>query len=37
MEQITKDCDRDYFLSAQEAKEYRIVDNIIDKRIPVKK
>jgi ATP-dependent Clp protease protease subunit len=32
MEQITKDCDRDYFLSAQEAKEYKLIDNIIDKR-----
>jgi ATP-dependent Clp protease, protease subunit len=37
IEQITKDCDRDYFLSAQEAKDYKIVDNIIDKRIPIKK
>ncbi len=37
IEQITKDCDRDYFLSAQEAKDYHIVDNIIDKRIPIKK
>ncbi len=32
MEQITKDCDRDYFLSAQEAKDYRLIDNIIEKR-----
>ena len=37
IEQITKDCDRDYFLSAYEAKEYKIVDNIIDKRIPLEK
>jgi ATP-dependent Clp protease protease subunit len=37
IEQITKDCDRDYFLSAQEAKDYKIVDNIIDKRIPLDK
>ncbi|HSP87857.1 MAG TPA: ATP-dependent Clp endopeptidase proteolytic subunit ClpP [Ignavibacteriaceae bacterium] len=35
IEQITKDCDRDYFLSAQEAKEYHLVDNIIEKRIPI--
>lgn len=35
--QITKDCDRDYFLSASEAKEYKIIDNIIDKRITEKK
>lgn len=37
IEQITKDCDRDYFLSASEAKEYKIIDNIIDKRITEKK
>jgi ATP-dependent Clp protease protease subunit len=36
IEQITKDCDRDYFLTAEEAKEYRLVDNIIEKRIPIK-
>lgn len=35
IEQITKDCDRDYFLTAQEAKEYRLIDNIIEKRIPL--
>jgi ATP-dependent Clp protease protease subunit len=32
MEQITADCDRDYFMTAQEAKEYRIIDNILEKR-----
>lgn len=37
IEQITKDCDRDYFLSASEAKEYKIIDNIIEKRILEKK
>lgn len=31
-EQITKDCDRDYFLSAEEAKTYNIIDNILEKR-----
>lgn len=36
VEQITKDCDRDYFLTADEAKEYRLIDNIIEKRVPVK-
>ena len=36
IEEIAKDCDRDYFLSAEEAKEYRIVDSIIEKRIPIK-
>ena len=28
-EQIAKDCDRDYFLSAEEAKEYKLIDNIL--------
>lgn len=32
IEQITKDCDRDYFLSPQEAKEYNLIDNILEKR-----
>ena len=36
IEEIAKDCDRDYFLTAEEAKEYRIVDSIIEKRIPIK-
>lgn len=36
IEQITKDCDRDYFLTAEEAKIYKLVDNIIEKRIPIK-
>jgi len=35
IEQITKDCDRDYFLSAEEAKTYKIVDNILEKRVPI--
>lgn len=33
LEQITKDCDRDYFLTSEEAKEYRLIDKIFDKRI----
>ena len=37
VEQITKDCDRDYFLTAEEAKEYKLIDNILEKRIPVGK
>jgi ATP-dependent Clp protease protease subunit len=37
IEEITKDCDRDHFLTASEAKDYKIVDQIIDKRVPVKK
>ena len=36
IEQIAKDCDRDYFLTAEEAKEYKLIDNIIEKRIPIK-
>jgi len=32
VEQITADCDRDHFLSAEEAKEYHIIDNILEKR-----
>ena len=32
MEQITKDCDRDHFLTSEEAKEYRLIDNILEKR-----
>lgn len=32
IEQITKDCDRDYFLSAEEAKEYNLIDNIVEHR-----
>jgi ATP-dependent Clp protease protease subunit len=35
-EQITKDCDRDYFLAAEEAKEYKLIDNIIEKRVTIK-
>lgn len=33
LDQITKDCDRDYFLSAKEAKEYNLIDNILEKRV----
>lgn len=36
IEQITKDCDRDYFLTSQEAQAYKIIDNILEKRIPIK-
>jgi len=32
IEQITKDCDRDYFLSSAEAKEYKLIDSILEKR-----
>ncbi len=37
IEQITKDCDRDYFLSAEEAKEYNLIDNIYVKRADIGK
>ncbi len=36
-EQIAKDCDRDYFLSPEEAKEYKLVDNILEKRVSLNK
>ena len=32
LEKIEKDTDRDYFMSAQEAKEYGLIDEIIEKR-----
>jgi ATP-dependent Clp protease protease subunit len=37
IEQITKDCDRDYFLTAEEAKEYHIIDNILETRATLDK
>jgi ATP-dependent Clp protease protease subunit len=36
-ETIKKDCDRDYFMTAQEAKDYGLVDNILEKRVQEKK
>jgi len=32
IDQITKDCDRDYFLTSEEAKEYHLIDNILETR-----
>ena len=32
IEQIAKDCDRDYFLTSAEAKEYHLIDNILETR-----
>ena len=32
LDEISKDCDRDYFLTAQEAKEYHLIDNILETR-----
>jgi ATP-dependent Clp protease protease subunit len=37
IEQIHSDCERDHFLSAEEAKDYKIIDNILDKRIALTK
>ena len=37
IEQITKDCDRDYFLTAEEAKTYNLIDNIYIKRASLDK
>jgi ATP-dependent Clp protease, protease subunit len=36
IDQITKDCDRDYFLSAEDAKKYKIIDNVLEKRVALK-
>ncbi|MFA3781826.1 ATP-dependent Clp endopeptidase proteolytic subunit ClpP [Melioribacteraceae bacterium 4301-Me] len=33
LEQITKDCDRDFFMTSAEAKEYNLIDNILEKRV----
>jgi len=33
MEEITKDCDRDYYLTSEEAKEYKLIDTVLEKRI----
>jgi ATP-dependent Clp protease protease subunit len=32
MEKITKDTDRDFFMTAEQAKEYRIVDEVISSK-----
>ena len=37
VEQITKDCDRDYFLTSEEAKEYKLIDNVLETRIALEK
>lgn len=36
IEEIAKDCERDHFLTAQEALDYHLIDNILEKRIPIK-
>lgn len=37
VEQLAKDCDRDYFLTAEEAKTYNLIDNIFVKRANLEK
>jgi ATP-dependent Clp protease protease subunit len=32
VKKITKDCDRDYFMAANEAADYGLVDKVIEKR-----
>jgi ATP-dependent Clp protease protease subunit len=32
MKKIHDDCDRDYYLSAAEAKDYKLIDNVLEKR-----
>lgn len=32
IEKVEKDCDRDYFMTAKEAKEYGLVDKVLNKR-----
>lgn len=33
IEKIQKDCDRDYYLTAEEAKTYHLIDNVLAKRV----
>lgn len=33
IDEIAKDCDRDYYLTAFEAKDYKLIDSILEKRI----
>ncbi|MGK0523240.1 MAG: ATP-dependent Clp protease protease subunit [Pseudomonadales bacterium] len=36
LETISKDTDRDYFMDPDQAKEYGLIDSILDKRVPNK-
>ncbi|TAM09451.1 MAG: ATP-dependent Clp endopeptidase proteolytic subunit ClpP [Nevskiaceae bacterium] len=36
IEKIERDVERDFFLNAEEAKAYGLIDNIVDHRIPIK-
>ena len=35
IEQIRQDCDRDFWMSAEQAKEYGIIDSLIDRKKPL--
>ena len=37
VEQIEKDCDRDYFMSATEARDYGLVDVVVTNNAEIKK
>ncbi|GAA0840640.1 ATP-dependent Clp endopeptidase proteolytic subunit ClpP [Marinobacter szutsaonensis] len=34
LETISKDTDRDYFMDPEQAKEYGLIDSVLDKRVP---
>ncbi|MCF8305076.1 MAG: ATP-dependent Clp protease proteolytic subunit [Ignavibacteriales bacterium] len=34
VDEITKDCDRDYYMSSHDAVEYKLIDNILEFRTP---
>ena len=36
IEQVAKDVDRDYYMTAQEAKEYGLVDEVVKSRKEIK-
>lgn len=36
LEEISKDCERDYYLSPEEAKTYKLIDNVFEKRVTLK-
>ena len=36
-EQLSKDTDRDFYMSSADAKEYGLIDNILVKKEPLKK
>lgn len=35
LERVARDVERDYFMSAEMAKDYGLIDQILDKRVPV--